>query len=462
MNKKSSEEENKQPAAGAPAPKLRQYMPHAGAAVKTDPKRKLQGEKFDPSKSGGDAPKPLPTVRQYMPSAGAAVKTDPKRKLQGERLDPAKIAEAKPMPTVRQYMPLKVGELRKAKAAEAEKTKANAPDAIRPLVEEEKPKTPRPVAKKVKRQPAAPPPEAAAPAAPVQAPPVAETPPAPVADAPAPEPVAAKPQKQEIRMSIDLGIPEKEQKADFSLDLGPEEPFAIEPSLEVEISEGGFLSGIFGPKASASKYSSFFSKPLTKMGEADFLYEPLVALERLDIARQLTPQIQKQVATLSCKKFKKALLDNGCPLHITTSAIEHGAIVGNNIYGDQLLNLLVPDLDESERDAFLATLIESGNLIERVGNCSFLGAPASHFAVQGKQNSYIELAALDEFDHDIDVEFRKWLLIYLDVAAEVCDIAANAGEGLSSIGRLGDARNAVASLEALGTVDAEAQPEAEE
>ena len=153
-------------------------------------------------------------------------------------------------------------------------------------------------------------------------------------------------------MSIDTSTPAAKKKPELSIDLGPEELFDLEPSLEVEISEGGFLSGIFGPKASASKYSSFFSKPLSKMGESDFLYKPLVALERIDIARQLIPAIQKQIATLSCKKLKKGLLDNSCPLHLATSAIEHGAAACTPQYSDQVLKLLVPDLDESETEGF--------------------------------------------------------------------------------------------------------------
>ena len=484
MNDKGPEEEQQE--AGRPAPKLRQYLPSAGAAVTADPKRKLQGEKFDPAKAGSEAKKPLPTVRQYLPSAGAAVTADPRRKLQGERLDPNKIAEAKPLPTVRQYMPLKVNALRKAKAAEAEKARAKAPDAVRPVEEEKaKPrpvrKAPAPASQPAAAAPAAPPapePVAAAPAAPpppepVAAAPAAPPPPEPVAAAPAapppPEPVAAAPaeppppaaQPPEISMSLRADKPApKKKEPTYSVDLGPEEPFELEPSLAVEISEGGFLSGLFGPKASASKYSSFFSRPLAKMAEADFLYKPLVALERIDIARQLIPAIQKQVATLSCKKFKKALLDNGCPLHLATSAVEHGAAACSPQYCDQMLKLLVPDLDESEREGFLVSLAEAGRMLERVSNCAFLGAPASHFAVQSSDNSYVELADFEEFDHDIDVEFRKWLLIYLDVAMEVCDIAANTGEGIPAIGRLVDARNAVASLEALGV--AEAAPEEEE
>ena len=107
------------------------------------------------------------------------------------------------------------------------------------------------------------------------------------------------------------------------------------------------------------------------------------------------------------------------------------------------------------------SLAEAGRLMERLSNCGFLGAPASHFAVQEQHNSYIELADFEEFDNDIDIEFRKWMLIYLDVATEVCDIAANVGEGIPAIGRLADARNAVASLQALGAVEEEAAEAAE-
>ncbi|MCY4325128.1 MAG: hypothetical protein OXC81_03790 [Betaproteobacteria bacterium] len=468
MNDKDTEQQQQAPQAG---PKLRQYMPHAGAAVQGDPKRKLQGEKFDPSKAAG-AKKPLPTVRQYMPSAGAAVKAEPKRKLQGARLDPAKIGEAKPLPTVRQYMPLKVGELRKSKAAEAEKARANAPDAIRPVEEEETPK-PRPVRKAPAPPPAAakPPPVAPAPppAEPVAAPPPVEpVAPPPVVEEPAaapPPPPPAAPvaeEPREIRMSINIEKPQEKKQPTYEMDLGPEELFDLEPSLEVALSEGGLLSGIFGPKASASKYKSFYSKPLARLGESDFLYQPLVALERIDIARQLIPDLQKQIATLSCKKFKKALLDNSCPLHLATSAVEQGSAACAPQYCDQLLKLLVPDLDEeTEREGFLTSMAESGRLMERLSGCAFLGAPAALFAVQEEQNSYIELTNFEEFDNDIDIEFRKWLLIYLDVAMEMCDIAANVGEGIPVIGRLPDIRNAIASLEALGKVE-EGEAPAEE
>ncbi len=277
-------------------------------------------------------------------------------------------------------------------------------------------------------QPAAAPPEPAAPVQPAEMPVAEQTP------APAPPPAPAQPAAQPAVAPT------------------PQPAAELRPSRQVSIKKRGLLARIFGrkPRPGGRAYATSVDSRITQISKGDMHYKPLAAVAAADRARQAIPAATDMVATLDSALLSASLQNGACQLRLVAAAIKAAPALTEKGLAEAIM-AKAEDVDETEAQEFCGMLRQGAELLLGIGELQHQGgAPLRSFGLLAS-NPYAALAADGQLDAADDVKLREWLILCLDTTLGVCDMIADAAQGIRTAQGVDALRRNAAALEAASS-----------